>query len=175
MKKNIFWCISSCIMILCGCQDDPGIPAVKNFQLERYMGKWYEIARLPNRFECGMRNVSTVYTLQKNGMVKVFNHGIKGDRCINISGYAKPAGNIGSGDLKVSFFRPFYGMYRIIKLAPDYSYSIVVGGSRDYLWILGRKPELFPAEKQNIIEFLHRHRFPVDELIWSWQSPVRMP
>jgi apolipoprotein D and lipocalin family protein len=170
MKKIFQWFSVIAVMLLNGCKSDPGIPAVTGFQLDRYLGKWYEAARLPNRFERGMSRVYAEYTMLDNGTVHVLNCGIKNGKPVTISGYARLSDDPETGDLEVSFFRPFYSMYRIIKLAPDYSYSIVTGSSRDYLWVSSRKPELTSAEQAEIIAFLQKHQFPVKDLLWSWQD-----
>ena len=167
-KKYFLTVASAVIFLATGCsqQIKSGIPAVKELSLERYCGKWYEIARLPNSFERGMSDVYTIYTLQKNGTVKVVNYGRKNGRLHSVSGIARAVENGGGGELEVSFFRPFYGSYRIIKLAPDYSYSVVMGNSRELLWILARSPELTPEQSTEIRDFLNMHRFPVEKLIW---------
>lgn len=156
------------LFALTGCIGNPttDIPAVKNFNAEKYMGKWYEYARLPNRFEDGMTDVQTEYSPAKNGMIKVVNRGIKNNRQKEISGWAKFAGKNNEGELLVSFFRPFYSSYRIIKLAPDYRYSIVCGSDRKYLWILSREKNLTETDKQEIMEFLKKHQFPTEKLIF---------
>ena len=166
--KKYFLMAAAAIFLVTGCSQriKSGIPAVKELSLERYCGKWYEIARLPNSFERGMSGVYTLYTLQKNGTVKVVNYGRKNGRWHSVSGIARAADN-GGGELEVSFFRPFYGRYRIIKLSPDYSYSVVMGNSRELLWILARSPELTPEQETEIRDFLNMHRFPMEKLIWS--------
>lgn len=155
-------------VILCfsGCDDPADIPVVKNVDLARYCGKWYEIARLPNRFERGMSDVYAVYSMKRNGTIQVLNCGIRNGKVHSATGVAKTVNRNGDGELKVSFFRPFYGSYRIIKLAPDYSYAIVMGNSRKLLWILGRTPELTPEETAEAVDFLKSHAFPVEKLIW---------
>lgn len=153
--------------IFSGCRTENDIPAVSKFELSNYMGRWYECARLPNWFEKDMTNVSAEYSLMDDGSVKVVNSGYKNGKLKTITGKAKYAGKNFSGELKVSFFRPFYSPYRIIKLAPDYRYSVVMGDSPEYLWILSRTPHLDPADLQEIIAFLETHGFPVNKLIFS--------
>ena len=159
------------IVLVFGCEkkDTSEIPAVRDFDISRYCGKWYEIARLPNSFENGMSRVYTIYSPGKNGEVQVLNCGIKNGSEKSVSGVAKTVGTPGSGELKVSFFRPFYGAYRVIKIAPDYSYSVVCGSSRNYLWILARTQTLPQEQQKEIMEFLISHHFPVKKLIYSWQ------
>ncbi len=113
--------------------------------LQRYAGKWYEIARFPNRFQrqC-VANTTATYTLRADGKVTVENecddaHG-KRKRA---KGVAKPADSSGTNNrLKVSFIWPFYGDYWIIGLDPEYRWAIVGTPKRDYLWILSRTPKM---------------------------------
>jgi apolipoprotein D and lipocalin family protein len=134
------------------------------------MGTWYEIARLPNRFERGMTKVSAEYTLLPSGMVKVVNKGTKNDVIKSITGTARRVQGASGGELEVSFFKPFFNSYRIIKLAPDHRYSIVIGGSRQMLWVLSRSRELSPEDCAEIKTFLLKHNFPLDKLIYSWDT-----
>lgn len=165
MKFRLFFLLA--VIWLCsGCDDQVKIPAVKNFDPARYCGKWYEIARLPNRFERGMSEVYTIYSPGKNDTLQVFNSGMKDGRAHSVTGVAKLRDDSGDGELEVSFFRPFYGRYRIIKLPPDYSYAVVMGNSPALLWILARTPELPPEKLTEINEFLRLHKFPVEKLIW---------
>ena len=124
----------------CGDKSSMHIAAVENFELERYLGKWYEICRLPNYFEDGMDNVQAEYTRKSDGGVKVVNSGIKNGKYKSISGVVRSVGERGRGELEVSFFRPFYNRYRIIRLLPDYSLAAVTGENMNYLWVLSRTP-----------------------------------
>ena len=118
--------------------------AVKNFDLDRYLGTWYEIARLDHSFERGLSQVTATYSLKDNGMVRVLNRGYsdKKSNWRSATGVAKFTGDVHVGALRVSFFRPFYGGYNVVSLAEDYSYALVAGDSNKYLWILARSPEL---------------------------------
>ncbi len=128
--------------IMIGCTGIPdGFKPVENFEIERYLGKWYEIARLDHKFERDMSNVSATYTANDSGDITVVNRGykVKTDEWKSIQGKARPVGNENTGSLKVSFFGPFYGGYHIIDLDQQtYSYAMVVGPSRSYFWILSR-------------------------------------
>ena len=148
-----------------GCRNTPEIPAVSGFELDKYLGKWYEIFRYPNWFEVGMNRVTAEYILLENNSVRVINKGMKDGKPHAASGYVRFAGKKDTGELEVSFFRPFYSPYRIIKLAPDYRYSVVSSGNGDYLWILSRTPELSEKDKDEILHFLSSHGFVTEKLI----------
>ena len=149
-----------------GCSkiETAAVPAVEKFDISRYCGKWYEIARLPNWFERGMSEVTAVYSLQPDGTVKVINRGIRNGKPVSTSGVARFTGKNDRGDLEVSFQWPFWGSYRVIRLEDDYTVAVVCGKSFDYLWILARKPELSSAKLARIIEFLRSRGFAVEKL-----------
>ena len=128
------------LLFLSGCTGVPeGVTTVNGFDLERYLGRWYEVARLDHRFERGMSHVTANYSLLPNGGVQVINRGFDTDKqeWEEAEGKAYPVGDPTIGQLKVSFFGPFYGGYNIIELeSKDYSYSLVSGPNLSYLWIL---------------------------------------
>ncbi len=125
-----------------GCTSVPkGLEPVSGFDGDRYMGKWYEIARLDHSFERNLSNVSAMYTAKENGEIAVLNRGYneKSGEWKQIEGKARFAGDEAIGSLKVSFFGPFYGGYHVIELEKvNYSYAMVSGPSLSYLWILSR-------------------------------------
>ena len=166
MKKWSY--ISVCaILFLAGCRSDDFPIAVKELDIAGYCGRWYEIARLPNRFERGMTQVSAEYTLLPSGEVKIVNRGIKNDQKKSITGIARVPRKACGAELEVSFFKPFFSSYRIVKLGPDYRYSIVIGSNRKLLWVLARTPALSPHDRAEIKDFLLKHNFPPDQLIKS--------
>ena len=147
------------------------IPAVRGFDLPRYMGTWYEIARYPHSFECGLSHVSATYSLLPDGKVQVINKGIRSDGSVSIiKGIAAACPPAGSGELKVSFFRPFYGAYRIIYLSPEYDLALVTSSTRDYLWLLSRRKKISSEQKSFCMNWLREHDFPSDRLIWVSQT-----
>lgn len=168
MKKQIIF-LACAAVAGAACENTNSIPAVSDFQIERYMGKWYETARLPNWFERGMDKVTAEYSLNEDGTVKVVNSGFRDGEVSSVSGIARFAGEKDTGELEVSFFRPFYSPYRIIYLTPDYSYSVVTGSDPDYLWILAREPEMDDRYKDEIFVFLEQNGFDTKELICSWE------
>jgi apolipoprotein D and lipocalin family protein len=118
----------------------PGVTVVKPFELNAYLGTWYEVARLDHRFERGLTEVSAIYSLNPDGTVKVLNRGFdaKSGEWQQAEGVAKFVDSTDQGRLKVSFFGPFYGAYNIVKLTPDYSMALVVGPDLSYGWLLAR-------------------------------------
>lgn len=157
-------------MLLSGCAVAPdGVKPVSGFELDRYLGTWYEIARLDHRFERGMSNVTASYSLRDDGGVKVVNRGYLADKqeWDTADGKAFFVGDENVGQLKVSFFGPFYGGYNVIALDKDgYQYSMVAGPDRSYLWILSRTPALDPTTLAALVDQAADLGFPVDELIY---------
>lgn len=117
----------------------------QNVDLKRFMGKWYEIARYPHRFEKNLAGVSATYTLLESGKIEVLNKGFVNNlngKEKSIVGKAKPGASGESGHLQVSFFWLFYADYLILELDPDYQYAIIGSSSPNYFWILSRTPQL---------------------------------
>jgi apolipoprotein D and lipocalin family protein len=140
--------VAAFAFVLAGCVGAPeGVEPVRGFEVERYMGRWHEIARLDHRFERGLEQVTATYALNPDGTVSVLNKGYnpaKGEWS-EAEGKAKFVGAQDVGALKVSFFGPFYGAYNVIDLDPQYQHALVVGPNRSYLWILARSSAL-PAD-----------------------------
>ena len=145
-----------------------GVETVSGFDLNRYLGTWYEIARLDHSFERGLSNITASYSLRDDGGVKVINRGYndKKERWNEAEGKAYFVGDEDVGQLKVSFFGPFYGGYNIIELDEGgYQYSMVAGPNRSYLWILSRTPDLEGAIFERLVARARELGFPTDELI----------
>lgn len=150
-----------------------GATAVTGFALERYLGTWYEIARLDHRFERGLTQVTATYSMRDDGGVKVLNRGYKEKkaRWSEAEGKAYFVEGADIGRLKVSFFGPFYGAYNIIVLEPEnYSYALVIGNNTKYMWILAREPGLQPAVLESLLEKAFKLGFATDELIYPQKS-----
>jgi len=159
-----------CAAAFAGCAGAPkGIKPVTGFELNRYLGTWHEIARLDHSFERGLVKVTAEYSLLPDGGVKVVNRGFdaKKGKWKEAAGRAYFTGDKTTGQLKVSFFRPFYGGYNIIELDREgYSYALVCGPSLSYLWILARSPELPPALLENLAGKAKALGFETDKLIF---------
>ncbi len=148
-----------------------GITPVQNFEIDRYLGTWYEIARLDHRFERGLTNVSAEYSLKDNGQIRVLNKGLdESGEWSEAEGRAKFAREKDEGYLKVSFFGPFFGTYAVFNLDEDYSQAYVAGDDRSYLWFLSRTPTVSEAQKQAFVDKAQALGFPVDELIFVDQG-----
>ena len=138
-----------------GCLGVPeGVVPVKDFQLERYLGKWYEIARLDHSFERGLQRVTAEYAMRPDGGVSVTNRGYstKQEMWKDAEGKAFFVGEPEMGHLKVSFFGPFYGSYAIFELDSDYENAFISGSSTKYLWFLSRTPQVSQELKDHFIE-----------------------
>jgi len=160
------------------CYAQPaGATAVSNFSLPRYLGTWYEIARLDHRFERGLSQVTAHYSMREDGGVRVLNRGYneKKSKWNDAEGKAYFVDGEKIGRLKVSFFGPFYGAYNIIALDhEDYSYALVVGNNLKYLWILAREPTLDPTVMESLLSQARTLGFATDELIYP-QNKDPMP
>jgi apolipoprotein D and lipocalin family protein len=160
--------------LLTSCTGIPeGITAVDGFEINRYLGTWYEIARLDHRFERGLENISATYTLRDDGGVDVLNKGwdIKAGEWHEAQGKAYFVEQPDKGRLKVSFFGPFYGGYNIIELdKKDYAYSMITGPDRSYFWILSRTKKLPEATLQALIARAKTLGFETDKLIFTKQD-----
>jgi len=155
---------------LFGCTGIPsGLEPVTGFELDRYLGKWYEIARLDHSFERNMSNVSAHYSRGEEGEILVVNRGFdeKKGKWEKIEGRAYFLGEKNTGSLKVSFFGPFYGGYHVIALdKANYRYSMVSGPKRSYLWILAREKTLDQDTLSSLVGRARAWGFETDKLIY---------
>jgi len=165
--------------LLCACL---GVPdravVVQDFSLQRYLGTWYEIARLDHRFERGLSHVQAEYALRDDGSVRVINRGYNDEKgeWESAEGKAHFIDGADVGRLKVSFFGPFYGAYNIIALDQEnYQYSMVAGPDTGYLWILAREPQLDPAILERLLSQATDLGFPVSGLIYPEQGTQSPP
>lgn len=177
MKLAVLFKTAFCIASVCllnACTSVPaGIKPVKDFELPRYLGKWHEIARFDHSFEKGLEQVSAEYSMRDDGGVKVLNRGFNAEKqqWDEAQGKAYFVETNDVGHLKVAFFGPFYASYVIFMLdKTNYSYAMITGPNRDYLWILARSPELSPQVQKLILQEAVTAGFDTDKLIWVKQG-----
>ncbi|OPY70534.1 MAG: Outer membrane lipoprotein Blc precursor [Syntrophorhabdus sp. PtaU1.Bin050] len=164
------WTSLLLVFFISGCVGIPtNVTPVSNFNLEKYLGKWYEIARLDHSFERGLTRVTAQYSLREDGGVRVLNRGYseKEAKWKEAEGRAYFVNQPDQGYLKVSFFGPFYGSYIIFELDREgYQYSLVCGPDKSYLWILARKPEIGDELKKTLVEKARMLGFSTEKLIF---------
>ena len=157
-------------VFITGCARVPeNVRPVDNFELEKYLGTWYEIARLDHSFERGLTHVTADYSMRDDGGVRVLNRGYsaKDNAWKAVEGKAYFVEGTDRGYLKVSFFGPFYGSYVVFGLDHEqYQYSLVSGPTKSYLWILARKPAMDEATKTMLIEKAQAAGFDTSKLIF---------
>lgn len=160
-------------LVLTGCVGLPEtVTPVKNFQLERYLGTWYEIARLDHSFERGLSRVSATYTLHEGGGVTVVNRGFSAaeNKWKEAKGKAFFVQGSDTGFLKVSFFGPFYGAYVVFELdQDDYRYALVSGPNTSYLWLLARTPHIDAQLQAELVAKAAARGFDTSRLIFVEQ------
>lgn len=165
---------ASALATLSGCLAIPeGVEPVSGFEVDRYMGTWYEVARLDHRFERGLSNVTASYSLQDDGTVRVVNRGFSLDdqEWDDAIGRASFVEATDLAYLKVSFFGPFYGAYVVFELDQEnYQYAFVSGNTTSYLWLLSRTPTIDDALRAQFIEKITALGFDPQGLIWVDQS-----
>ena len=149
--------ITALLSVGCSTKPPPDVTVVSDFQLPRYLGNWYEIARLNHPFEQGLDHVTAHYSMREDGGVKVVNRGF----------------NTEKNQWKESI-GPFYGGYNVIELDSEYRYALICGPNKDYLWILARTPTLDDNVKQKLLATAQRYGFKTQDLIWANQSPIDM-
>jgi apolipoprotein D and lipocalin family protein len=152
----------------CGSTIPDNVKAVTNFDKSKYLGKWYEIARLDFKYEKGLNNVTAEYSLNDNGTIKVDNKGYnaKKDKWEQSIGKAKFVKSDNIGMLKVSFFGPFYAGYNVIAVDPDYKYALVAGESLKYLWILSRETSIPENIKLDYLRKAQEIGYDTSDLVW---------
>ena len=158
------------VLLLAGCLGTPaGVVPVKDFDVQRYLGTWYEIARLDHSFERGLSNVTAHYGLNDDGDIRVLNKGYDAEQreWKEAEGLAKFVGEASTGHLKVSFFGPFYSSYVIFELDHEgYQYAFISGFNTNYLWLLARSPEVSNDIRAHFVDSAASMGFDVDQLIF---------
>lgn len=176
MKLKLSFIILFCsFIIMGGCQnkksDKMNIETVKEVDLQRYLGKWYEIARFDHSFERGLVGATATYSMREDGKIKVLNQGYKNTLDGELSkaeGKAKLTEE--PGKLKVSFFWIFYADYYILELDANYQWALIGSKSDKYLWILSRTPKLEENVKNLILHHAAKRGYDTSKLIWVEQK-----
>ncbi|OWR15031.1 lipocalin family protein [Chryseobacterium sp. VAUSW3] len=162
------------LMILnsCSVKIPDGAVAVNNFEKEKYLGKWYEIARLDFKWEKNMEQVTAEYSMKENGHIKVDNKGynyVKKEWKESI-GEARFVEDEKTARLKVSFFKPIWAGYNVIDLDENYRYALVAGNNLDYLWILSREKTIPEDIKQRFLSKAKSLGYKTEDLVWTKQD-----
>lgn len=163
------WILLLAAIGLGSCATIPkGATAVTPFDKEKYLGKWYEIARFDFRFERGLNNTSAHYSLNEDGTIRVVNRGYAyaEEKWKEAVGKARFVGDENVAMLKVSFFGPFYSGYNVIALDEAYRYALVAGKNLKYLWILSRETTLPDEVKERYLRIAREIGYDTSELIW---------
>lgn len=148
------------------------VQPVGNFDISRYLGRWYEVARIDQRFEKGLVRTRAEYSLAPNGSVQVVNRGFdpRRNRWQEARGKAQFVGSSDEAALKVSFFGPFYGGYNVVALDEQYRWAMVIGSSLDDFWILSRTPVLPTGVRQHLLAQAQQIGVDLDRILWVMQD-----
>lgn len=160
------------LMSACSKKIPGGVEGVRNFDVNQYLGQWYEVARLDHSFERNLNNVTATYSFREDGLIKVENRGFntKTEKWEDAEGRAKFKGAQDVGELRVSFFGPFFGSYNIASLDDDYKYVLVMGDNFGFMWILSREKILPPEVKAEFLKIAEETGYDTSELIWVEQD-----
>ena len=178
LKKLIFAFVNGVMLFsLSACTGVPDkVTPVDGFELPRYLGKWYEIARYDHSFEEGLSEVTATYSMRDDGGVKVINRGFSKEENTwdEAEGKAYFVESPSIGHLKVSFFGPFYASYVIMELDKEgYQYALITGPDKDYLWILARTPSISENVRSRLLEKATVAGYDVSKLIWVEHENVQ--
>jgi apolipoprotein D and lipocalin family protein len=161
--------LTATLFTLNSCRSIPkGANVIQGFNKEKYLGQWFEIARLDFVFEKNLNNTTAEYSLNEDGSIKVVNTGynyIKNKRVAS-TGKAKFVGDDTEGRLKVSFFGPFYSGYNILALDSEYKYALIVGENLKYMWLLSREKTMPEAIKNDYLKIAKDLGYDTSALIW---------
>lgn len=166
------------ILGLSSCDTIPeNAKAVSPFVKEKYLGKWYEIARLDYKHEKNLNNTTAEYSIKDDGTIKVFNSGynVKTKKWEEATGRAKFIADENVAMLKVSFFGPFYSGYNVVAIDPDYKYALVAGENLDYLWILSRERTIPAAIKEDYLNKAQMIGYNTSNLVWVKHNEILEP
>lgn len=173
IKLHAYIAIILCALCM-GCQSIPeNAKPVETFEVDRYLGTWYEIARLDHKFEKGLSHVTATYSANDDGSIGVLNKGynMEEQKWTSAEGKAKFRGEPTVAALKVSFFGPFYSGYNVLALDKDYQYALVAGKDLDFLWILSRERTIPEDVKADFLRVALEIGYTIDDLLWVDQNP----
>ena len=164
------WVAMVMACILTGCASAPKVDnsVVGAFDLGRYLGDWYEIARFDHSFERGVEEARATYVLLDDGRVAVLNRGVEDGRPKTAKGVGKTTDT--PGLLRVTFFWPFYADYRVMAIDDAYTVALVGSGGDGYLWILSRTPRLAPEKRDALLAEAARRGYDTSKLLWVRQK-----
>ena len=171
MKKGYILIMATLLTALSASaqHNDINRTTVKSIDIDRYMGRWYEIARFDHSFERDLEYCETFYSLQDDGTITVTNTGIKSRTERRKTSYGKAKSGDAPGQLRVSFFWIFYSDYNILALDEDYEWALVGSKSPKYLWILSRTRRLDQTTKNEILDIAKSRGYDTSKLIWVKQ------
>lgn len=156
------------ILLILGCSRHAPLPVVKNMVVTKYLGRWYEIARIPHSFEEGLTCVTATYSMRHDGNIDILNKGytVVGDsaKVKIVHGIARIPDTLVQAKLKVKILGPFYSDYQVIALGENYEYAMVGTPSREYLWILSRTPHMTDQLYNSLVKFASDKGFNVKQL-----------
>jgi len=168
-KEVLFAIFITILVLLSSCTTLPkGANVIESFEKEKYLGKWYEIARYDFAFEKNLNNTTAEYAIRKDGKIDVVNRGYNyiTKKWSEAKGKARFKGVDTKGELEVSFFGPFYAAYNVIALDKDYQYALVAGSSLKYLWILSREKTIPSEVKDQYLTIAQSLGYETSKLIW---------
>ncbi len=166
-------CLSCLVSLFYSCATLPkGVSVVEKFEKERYLGKWFEVARFDFTFERNLNNTTAEYTLREDGKIAVKNGGYNyvTKKWQEAKGKARFKGDETKAELEVSFFGPFYGAYNVIALDEDYKYALVAGSNLKYLWILSRTKTMPEKVKSDYLNKAIALGYDISKLLWVEQD-----
>lgn len=146
-----------------------GVTVVEPFEVKKYAGQWYEIARFDFKHEKDLNNVTANYSLNEDGSIKVVNRGYNfvKEKWEESVGKAKFLDRANKGALKVSFFGPFYSGYNVVSITPDYQYALIYGENKDYIWILSRTKSIPSNIKEEFLKKAEAYGYDLSRFVWT--------
>jgi len=168
MMKRLFSMLTALLLTISCMAGDIDNSVVKNFELKRFLGSWYEVARFDHWFERGMERTKASYKMVGEGKIEVRNTGLKNGKPKESKGKVKTTDT--PALLRISFFGPFYSDYRVMLVDKNYQYALVGSSSDSYLWVLSRTPKLTAEVKNLILKEAKRRGYDTSKLIWVKQE-----